>query len=72
MIMIGSMYRLEPILPYVQLLTAKFTVDLGNGLSRRKEDLPLFVTTNRCITVKNVLGLSDVVFCVCEVIQLVF
>jgi hypothetical protein len=28
------------------------------------------VTSNRCIPVKNTLGLSAVVFCVCKIIQL--
>jgi hypothetical protein len=33
-------------------------------------DRPLPVTSNRCITVKNTLGWSAVVFCACEVMQL--
>jgi hypothetical protein len=35
-------------------------------------DLPLFVTNNSCIPVKNTLGLSLVVFCACEIIQLLY
>jgi hypothetical protein len=35
-------------------------------------DRPLFVTNNRCIPVKNTLGLSSFVFCACEIIQVLF
>ena len=68
--MVGSMYRLEPILCTVQLLTAEFAADLDNGLSWGQEDGPLFVTSNRFTAVKYVLGRSDVVFCVCEIVKL--
>jgi hypothetical protein len=41
-------------------------------LSLEKDDRPLFVTSNRCIPVKNTLGWSAVVFCACERIQFCF
>ena len=41
---------------YVQLLTAEFAADLDNHMSWRRDDLPLFVTSNRYIAVTIVLG----------------
>jgi hypothetical protein len=53
----------------VQIVTGEFVVDLGRGLRWKKKDHPLFVTSNRCISVKNTLGWSAVVFCACEIMQ---
>jgi len=41
----------------IQIFTVKFAVDLSSGLRWRKlKELPLIVTSNRCIPVKNTLG----------------
>jgi len=41
----------------IQIVTVEFAVDLSSGLRWRKpNDLPLIVTSNRCIPVKNTLG----------------
>ena len=52
--------------------------DIDRGVCRRpwhlfvlgKADRPLYVTSNRCIPIKNILGRNSVVFCACEIIQL--
>jgi hypothetical protein len=41
----------------IQIVTVEFAVDLSSSLRWRKpKDLPLIVTTNRCIAVKNTPG----------------
>jgi hypothetical protein len=41
----------------IQIVTVEFAVDLSSGLRWGKpKGLPLTVTTNRCIPVKNTLG----------------
>jgi hypothetical protein len=50
-------------------MTVDYADDLGSGFEFEKADHPLFVTSNRCISVKNILGRSAVVFCACEAIH---
>ena len=54
----------------IRILTEEFAVGLGICFTSRKAVPPLFVTTNACIVLENTVGLSAVVFCACEVIQL--
>jgi len=53
------------------LLTVDFTVDL-HSFCYGKADCPLFVNYSRCIPVKNILGRSSLVFCGCEITELVY
>jgi len=50
--------------------SGEFAFDLGNCLRWGKLIFPLFVISNWCISNKNVLGWSAVVFCACEIVQL--
>lgn len=47
------------------MLSEEFAVDLGRCLRWQKADRLLFVSSNWCIPVKNILGWNSIVFCLC-------
>jgi hypothetical protein len=54
----------------LQIPTVKCAAELKKWSAQGKCDRSLFVTSNQCIPLKNTFGLSAVVFCACEIIQL--
>jgi hypothetical protein len=44
-------------------------IDFGGGLRWEKPTFLCLLTSNRCIRIKNTLGLSGVVFCACRKIE---
>ena len=52
------------------LLTEQSAVDLGSSLHWEKSR-PLFLSSNQCTSIKTKSGWNAVMFCACEIIQLI-